>query len=161
MNNKVLIILLVISVAINIMAGVMFGRFLWQVHVFKSRGGPPMMGPFPDWGKGMMRQELNLSDDQIEELNAMQKKLEPEILALREELERTRREMFLIWKASEPDTVKAESLYQHLYKVQKDLDAHLFKHLKGIHNVLTPIQREKLFEMLEKPPFPPKSQPRF
>ncbi len=159
MNKKVLIILLIISVAVNIAAGVMFGRFLWHVHKFRSHGGPPMMGLFGDWEKGFIREKLDLTDEQVEQLSAMQEELQPEIKPLREELRRIGKEMLLTWKESEPDTARAESLRLHLVNVQREMDEHLFTYIKGVHKVLTQEQRDKLFEVLEKRPMPPGDRP--
>ncbi len=159
MSKKVLIVLLIISVAINIAAAVMFGRFLWHIHEFRSHGRPHMMGPFGDWERGFIRDKLNLTDEQVEKLNAMQEELQPEIKPLREELHRIGKEMLLTWRESDPDTIRAESLRLHLINVQREMDEHLFTYLKGVHNVLTQEQREKLFDMMEKRPMPPGDGP--
>jgi Spy/CpxP family protein refolding chaperone len=159
MSKKLLLILLIISLAINVMAGVMFGHFWLRIHRFREHGRPPVAGLFGDWGRGFMREQLDLTDAQIEELNVLQQRLETEVQPLREELHRVGKEMLLTWKEPDPDTVKAESLHQQLIAIQRDMEAHIFKHLKGVHSILTQEQRDELFDMLEKHPMPPKGRP--
>jgi len=161
MSKKLLIIILLVSVAINLGVIFTFGYNLWQEHNFR-RGhgpGPDMMGPMPDWRHSPLRYELNLTDEQIEKLNIIQEEMQPIMSLSMQEMLKTRKELVTLWMESETDSTKADSLFQKLTTAQIEMEKKMLTHLKKISDVLTPEQRKRLFTFFEKGPMSPKMAP--
>jgi Spy/CpxP family protein refolding chaperone len=160
MSKKFLIIILLVSVAINL--GVMFtvGFNLWQGRHFRRGDGPHVPGgPMPDWWKSPLRYELKLTDEQIERLNTIQRELSSKMPILMQNLLATRKALVALWMESEIDTVKADSLFRKLTTAQMEMEKQTLFHLKEISDVLTLEQRMRLFAFFERGPMSPRMPP--
>ncbi|MGB3340441.1 MAG: Spy/CpxP family protein refolding chaperone [bacterium] len=161
MSKKVILIILIVSVAINFATLCTFGYFWWTRH---HQEGPFRFGP-PDhiknWGKSGIVQELGLTQEQIEEIHRMREEMEKDVDSLRMELFKKRRELMNILKQSEVNETKVDSIISKITSLQAKHEKTSFKNFQYIRDILTPEQRGKLGELLHmaleehKPPHLP------
>jgi Spy/CpxP family protein refolding chaperone len=145
MDKKVLVVLLIISVAINAATLFTFGYFWWARHtdtgqkVFVRR--PYMMH---DWHHTRMARELGLSEQQIEEMKKANEEMRIAMQPLREELFRKRQELMSLLRDEEINKAQADILIKQIAELQVKHDAQIFDRLLMMKRILTPEQRERL-----------------
>ena len=145
MDKKVLVIILVISVAINLATLFTFGYFWWARH---SNAGqrvllrPPHM--MHDWQQTRMAKELGLNDQQIEEMRKANDEMRTAMQPLREELFKKRQELMSLLRDEEINRAKADTLIEQIAELQAEHDAQIFDRLLVMKSILTPEQRQRL-----------------
>ncbi len=162
MSRKLLIIILLISVAINLAAVFTIGFYWQEVRSHKRDIQPPWIERIQDWHESPLRRELNLTEEQLEALNKNQQEMRQKMLPYRQELFTKRKELMELLKEPELNKERADSLFREVVSLQMELEAHIFDHLWHVRSMLTPTQRERLevlfherFETRRPPPLPP------
>ena len=162
MDKKVLVIILVISVAINLATMFSFGYFWWTSHTQENNfPAPPRM--MPDWQHARMSKELGLSDQQIEQIKEANEAMRSAMQPLREELFEKRQELMSLLREDEMDRARADQLIEQIAELQAEHDAQIFDRLLVLKEILTPEQRQRLgalmHDMLEsgRPPGMPEA----
>lgn len=136
MKQKIILIALVVSVALN----------LGAVGMFFIRGcAEREFGP----GPRMLGEELNLTREQRnlmrENRDEMKKQTEPIV----RELGAKRSELIELLKEPELDTAKRDELFKEIAQLQVQLEILVFDHMYETAQILTPEQRDVFFEHLE------------
>jgi Spy/CpxP family protein refolding chaperone len=162
MDKKVLVIILVISVAINAATLFTFGYFWWTRH---SRFERPELLNQPhvmyDWQHTRIARNLNLSKEQIEEIKKMNEEIRSEMWPIREELFKKRQELTSLLREKEPDSMRVDRLLKEIAAMQAEHENKVFHRILKIREILTTEQQEQLGGLLHKfmeecrPPEPP------
>ncbi|UCC13052.1 MAG: Spy/CpxP family protein refolding chaperone [candidate division WOR-3 bacterium] len=159
MNQKVITIILVISLAANLMMITAIGVFFLTSH-----REPPFKGPITpwaveghDWHKSHLKHRLNLTDAQIEAFNKQQEVIREMSQPIAEELKKKRRELIELLKDPDADSAQADFIFQEIVSLQTQLETMVFHNMAKMHTILTPEQRAELMNLVEKrhpPPLP-------
>jgi Spy/CpxP family protein refolding chaperone len=148
MSKKVILIILIISVAINFATLCTFGYFWWTRHYQR---GPFIFQP-PDhiknWGKNPMIKKLELTQEQINEIRRMREEMGKGADSLRIELFKRRKELMDILKQDEVDQLRVDSIINEISDLQAQHEKRIMKNFQHIRDILTQEQREKLGELL-------------
>ena len=153
MRERFLLIALIISFAVNLATVATFGYLRWNVHRHRVRvrhGAPPWMNKSFDWDRGHLREKLNLSDEQIEELNAKHEEIRLRTQPLLEKLFVKREGLIELLKDAGPNSVTADSLFSEIVTLQTELELNIFRHMQKIKEILSTEQQELLMELIEE-----------
>ena len=147
MDRKLLVIILIISVAINLATMFTFGYFWWTQHNnrFGVENRPPIM---PRWHDTRIAKELNLSAQQIEEIRRANEEMRAETQTLREELFRKRQDLMALIREEEPQSDRADALIDEIAALQVRHDKQIFDRMLAMKNILSPEQQQKLDALL-------------
>jgi Spy/CpxP family protein refolding chaperone len=147
MDKKVLIIILIVSVAINLATMFTFGYFWWTRQTSRREflARPHMV---PDWQHTRFVRELKLNDDQIEQIRKANEEMRNALRPLREELFEKRRELMSLVREKEPDRRRADALLEEIALLQARHDEYIFDRLFMMKSILTPEQQRKLGALL-------------
>lgn len=166
MSRKLLVIILLISVAINLAAVFAIGFYWREVRSHKRDIQPRRIERIQDWHESPLRRELNLTEDQLKALSKNQQEMRQKMLPYRQELFIKRKELMELLKKTESNKAQADSLFKEIAALQMELETHVFENLWRIRSMLTPEQRERfealfheLFEARRPPARPPHHMP--
>ncbi len=145
MDKKILVIILVISVAINAATIFTLSYFWWTRHADTEEralvGRPHMMH---DWQHTRLAKELDLSAQQLEEMRKANEEMVNMVQPLREELFRMRRELMSLLRTRDVDRSHADTLIEKIAELQARHEALIFDRLLVMKQILTPEQQEHL-----------------
>jgi Spy/CpxP family protein refolding chaperone len=146
-DKKLLVIILIISVAINLATMFTLGYFWWTQHNNRLRSGnrPPMIH---GWQDTRIAKELRLSAGQIEEMRKANEAMRAETQTLREELFKKRQDLMSIVREKEPDRNRAEALIGEIAALQARHDEQIFDRMLTMKNILTSEQQQRLDVLL-------------
>lgn len=150
MDKRVLVVLLVISVAINLATVFTLGYF-WLTRPPAGRGfspGPQSMTP--EWRNTRIVRELGLSEKQIEEIRKQNEEMREMMLPLREELFMKRQDLMSMLREERIDRERADTLIERIACLQVAHDAQVFDCLARIKTILTQEQQERLGGLLHQ-----------
>ncbi len=145
MDKKILVVILVVSVAINLATIFTLGYFWWTRHPAAEQEllvHPPHM--MHDWQQTRMARELGLSNDQIQEMRKANEEMRIAMQPLREELFTKRQELMSLLRDEDVDRAKADMLIEQIADLQTRHDAEIFERLLVMKKILTPEQRQRL-----------------
>ena len=151
MDKKVLIIILIISVAINAATLFTFGYFWWTRHASVERqelSHRPHMRH--DWQHTRIARDLDLSKKQIEEIKKMNEEMRKEMWPVREELFTKRQELMSLIRDNGPDSMRVDKLLKEIAAVQAEHETKIFYRMLKMREILTPEQREQLGGLLHR-----------
>lgn len=145
MDKKVLVVILVISVAINVATMFTFGYFWWTRYIGVDQKvlvrRPQMMH---DWQHTRMAKELGLSDQQIEDMRKANEEMRSAMGPLREELFKKRQELMSLLREEDLNRTQADMLIEQIAELQAKHDAQIFDRLLVMKKILTQEQQQKL-----------------
>ena len=145
MDKKVLVVILVISVAINLATVFTLGYFWWTRHAGARQEllvrRPHMMH---DWQQTRMVKELGLSDQQSEQVRKANDEMRSVMQPVREELFKKRQELMSLLRGEEIDRAQADMLIEQIAELQARHDAQIFDRLLVMKKILTPEQQQRL-----------------
>ena len=151
MDKKVLIIVLVISVAINAATLFTFGYFWWTRHNVPARQEllhqPHMMR---DWQQTRIARDLDLTRKQIKELRKLNEEMRGEMWPMREELFKKRQELMALLRDKKPDSSHVEQLLKEIAAMQAAHETKIFYRMLKMREILTPEQQEQLGGLLHR-----------
>jgi Spy/CpxP family protein refolding chaperone len=151
MDKKALVIILIISVAINAATLFTFGYFWWTRHTDPRRQEllhrSRMMH---DWQHTRLAVDLDLNEQQIEEIRKINEGIRDAMWPIREELFEKRQELMSLLNDKEPNMEHADLLLKEIAELQVQHDEQIFYRLVKIRNVLTPEQQKQLGGLLYK-----------
>ena len=145
MKERLLILALIFSLGLNI--GILGSvGYNWLKGKCKERhsieaGHSPMR---------VLAKELNLSESQAKEMEALRKSLEPKMEKIREELREKKVQLVNLLKESEPDLEKINIQLSEIESLQTELQKLVIRHLLQEKNILTPEQQDKFFSIISK-----------
>ncbi len=143
MNNKLLIIFLVISVAINLATVFTLGYY-W---ISDSRLKPLVHGPYGHRAEVRHRfitHGIGLEKAQIEQLNKMREKMAEIMRPVQREIMIRRHELMILLQQPDPDTARAAELLKEIAMLQTEHERKAFEAFMKVKEILTPEQQDKL-----------------
>jgi Spy/CpxP family protein refolding chaperone len=148
--SKTLVLLLVVSLAVNLAAVVTFSYYWWSEE--DSARDPERVRQVrdPEVRPELLRRRLNLSEEQIEEVSRQREAMMRGMMSLRRESSEMRRDLMSLLEAEEVDRRKADSLLSEIASLQVNIERQVFEHLMEMKDVLTQEQQKHLLRMLER-----------
>lgn len=137
MKQKILIIALVVSVALNVGALATF--------VYRSVTKPAPPGPLRP-----LARELDLTDEQREAMRARRERAFEEMEPLRRELHRKRGEVLALLKEPEVEAARRDKLFAEIADLQMQLELKAFENMCETRDLLRPEQRERFVGHIEE-----------
>jgi len=141
MKNKILLIILVFSVALNIAAGVsLCYHWLRAKRVF----GPP-----PFWEGISKCEKLPPHErDEREWIHNLRQEALPGVMALRDSLELQREKLIRLLQSPEPDSVEIEQTYNRMTELRTAIERRIFEAIKRKTRDLPPEARARILNNL-------------
>ncbi|MBE0432070.1 periplasmic heavy metal sensor [candidate division WOR-3 bacterium] len=150
MDKKVLVVVLVISVAINLATVFTLGYF-WLTRPPAGQEFPSGPQPMaPEWRNTRIVRELGLSEKQIEKIKKENEEMRETMLPLRQELFMKRQELMSMLREERIDREKTDTLIEQIARLQVKHDAQVFERLARIKTILTQEQQERLGGLLHQ-----------
>jgi Spy/CpxP family protein refolding chaperone len=150
MMSKTLVLLLIVSLAVNLAAAVTFGYYWWSERHTTREFGRRWSMERPEVEPDMLRRRLDLSKEQMETIEKERQALASDMRSLRLRSSRARRELMELLEEEEIDRGRADSLLSEVASLQADIERKVFEHLARMRRVLTPEQREHLLHLLQR-----------
>lgn len=137
MKQKILIIALVVSVALNV------GALVTLAYRSATRPEPPRT-PCP------LSQELDLTDEQRDAMRAQREKTFEEMEPLRREMHKKRGEVLALLKEKEVDVARRDRLFAEIAELQMQMEILTFNNMRATRELLRPEQRERFMGLVEE-----------
>jgi Spy/CpxP family protein refolding chaperone len=137
MKQKILVIALVASVALNVGALATFA--------YRRATAPEVPSP-PE----RMARELGLTDEQREAMRERHERAFREMEPLRRELDRKRGEVLALLKEPEVDVARRDRLFAEIADLQMRLELSAFENMRETKNMLPPEQQERFVAHVEE-----------
>ena len=154
MKSRIVAVVLVLALALS--AGVVLAQRGKQPV---KPAGPPAMAPAASggWCMGMgmlgrLKAALNLSAEQMTQLEAIQKDFLDSTQGLRTDIQAKMKQMLDLWMADQPDAAAIKDLANQLDALRAQIRDSAIDHAIQAIGVLTPDQRAKLRDMMSKSP---------
>jgi Spy/CpxP family protein refolding chaperone len=148
MDKKILVVVLVISVAINLATVFTLGYFWWTRHGVARQDvfiRPNMMH---ELHQTRMARELNLSDRQIEEMKKVNEEMRLTMQPLREALFKKRQALMSLLRDEDMERAKADVLIEQIARLQAEHDARIFDRILSMKKILTSEQQRRLGSLM-------------
>ena len=146
MSKKVILIILIVSVAINLATVVTFVYF-WA----SERKPQPHLGHrFPEWQKNHLEKELQLKQEQIKEMQKVHEEIRVNTEPIRQEMVNRRRELMMLLQEQEVDKERIKQLIKEIAQIQAEHDMRIFQGILEIKDMLTPEQRGRFHVLLHE-----------
>lgn len=166
MSKRTLVIILVISVSINLAAILTFGYHWWEVRNFRREMPPRWIDRGPNLRRGLLKHRLDLTEEQIDAINARREEMRPKMRSLRKKMLTKREELSRLMRETEPNREKADSLIREIASLRAEVETRVFESLCQMRNILTPEQQKQFIRLYERrlrpegmPPPPPEEPP--
>lgn len=137
MKSRILVIVLVISLALNIGALVTFGYFLLHEE------------PAVRQEKGFKTCCQGLSKEEFEKIASLEKVMQERNKPLKEQMSRKRQELLSLLREPALDTAKRDSILKQMAELQVSLELSSFDYLRELKATLPPENQEMLLEFVE------------
>lgn len=147
MRKKWLILALVFSGMVNVAAIGTIGFHWWRVRSVDHRlhsfpPGEPMLRP--------LHRLLSLTPDQVQKLEAQRRRISEEIRGIRQNLFESKTRLMELLRSPDPDSMAVEEILQEIASSQVALERKVIHNILRMKQALTPEQREKLLQMMER-----------
>ena len=150
MSKRALIIILVISVAINLAAILTFGYHWWETWSYRREITSRGIDRRRDLRGSLLRHRLNLTEEQIDAINAVHEEMRSKMLSLRGKLFTKREELIALLGETEPNKARADSLIKEIASLQAEVEARVFENLYQMRDILTPEQQKQFLQLYER-----------
>ncbi|MFB0509409.1 MAG: Spy/CpxP family protein refolding chaperone [bacterium] len=142
MKTKIVIIILVISLGINV--GFVASYVYQQLTVkrFEERDIAKR-----SWRRGGLRRKLNLGENQLKAIEAMQEKASLKMQAVRETLKIKREDLTGLLKKPQLDKSRLQTLIKEIANLQAEIELVLSENIWQVKEVLTPEQQQQFFKL--------------
>ncbi len=150
MKTKLIVVLVVLSLAaVAIVTGV--GAQRGPAPGKQAGPGPAAAGlGCPMWGLGpRIAQQLNLTQDQVNQLRQLRQDFWDATQTAREQLQAKCKEMVGLWTAAQPNAGRIKALAADIDALRAEIRDTGIDYMIRALNVLTPAQREKLQKMIK------------
>jgi Spy/CpxP family protein refolding chaperone len=144
MKNKILTVILILSLGLNLGVLVTFSRHWLNRREFNKGPGES------SWFKRKMQKELKLTDAQVALMEQDRKNVDQEIRSIRGELKRKRAELFTLLEANPVDSAKVDKLIDAISLLQARIEKTVVNHLATMKKNLTPEQQQRFKAMMPK-----------
>lgn len=142
MKTKIVIIILIISIGINV--GFVASYVYQQLTVkrFEARETSKR-----GWRRGGLRHKLNLGENQLKAIEAMQEKASLKMQAARETLKIKREDLTSLLKKPQLDKARLQALTKEIANLQAEIELVLSENIWQMKEVLTPEQQQQFFKL--------------
>jgi len=150
LKTKLIVALVIISfAAVAIVTAVGAQRGMGPGRPAGPSPGTPGLG-CPMWGLGpRIAQQLNLTQDQVNQLRQLRQDFWNDTQATREQLQTKCKQMIELWTAAQPDAGRIKALAADIDALRAEIrDAGIDYMIRAL-GVLTPAQRDKLRTMIK------------
>jgi Spy/CpxP family protein refolding chaperone len=137
MKQKILIIALVASVALNVGA---LATFAYRRATMPKPPGPPCP----------LARTLDLTDEQREAMRARRERTFEEMKPLRRQLHAKRGEVLELLKEPEVDAVRRDKLFAEIADLQMRLELRAFENMYETRRLLRPEQQKRFMKLVEE-----------
>lgn len=144
MDKKVLVVILIISVAVNLATVFTLGYFWWTRHGIARQDVFVRPNRMHELHQTRMAKELNLSDKQIAEMKEVNEEMRLTMQSLREELFKKRQALMSLLRDEDMNRAKADALIEQIARLQAEHDAQIFDRILSMKKILTPEQQQRL-----------------
>jgi Spy/CpxP family protein refolding chaperone len=150
MSKKLIVIILIISVAINIATLCTFGFFWFTRHRQNEpfHFHPP--GNIKNWAKHPIARDLELTQEQLLEMQKMRDEMEMDAAHLRADLYKKRQELMDMLKQDEINDAKVDTIINEISNLQAQHEKKIITGFRRIKDILTQEQQERLGEILHE-----------
>lgn len=138
MKPRGLIVILVISLALNLGALLAFGYLLLRKQ------------PAASGEENLESCCYGLSKEEFEEISTLEKRMLERNEPLKEQLSSKRRELLLLLREPGLDTAKRDSILRQIVELQVRLELSSFDYLRELKATLPPENQEKLIKLVEE-----------
>jgi Spy/CpxP family protein refolding chaperone len=161
MSKKVILIILIVSVAINLATVITFAYYWSSEHRQPLSHDPRFPDRFQKERRERLIKELNLQKEQIEILKKMQEEIHMSVRPVREEMQRKRHELMSMVHEQNIDQEKVKETIKQIAALQAEHDTRIFTGMMKIKKMLSSEQQEKLNLLLHRlmDPEPPMHSP--
>jgi Spy/CpxP family protein refolding chaperone len=149
MSKKAIIVILIISVAINLATVITFVYFWTSRSRVEAPIGPRPPERFPEWHGGPLEKKLKLNKQQLERIRQVNEEIRVKAQPIHEELFKKRHELMSLIQDKDPDKEKIDALIQDIAMLQAAHDKEICIGLLKIKEVLKPEQRKKLGMLMQ------------
>jgi Spy/CpxP family protein refolding chaperone len=136
MKQRILIIALVVSVALNVGA---LATFVYRCATRPEPPGPPCL-----------ERTLNLTAEQRDAMRAQREKAFEEMEPLRRQLDAKRGEVLALLKEPEVDVARRDKLFGEIADLQTQMELLTFNNMRATRELLRPEQRERFTGLVEE-----------
>ena len=150
MDKKVLVVLLVVSLAVNLATVFTLGYFWLTKPAARPLPCPSPEPAVPEWPNARIVRTLGLSPEQIETIRKENEEMMGRMGPVREELFARRQELMSMLRAENIDRVRVDTLLEQIARLQVEHEAQVFERLARIKVILTPEQQEQLGGLLHR-----------
>jgi Spy/CpxP family protein refolding chaperone len=157
MKRKIIIIVLIVSLALNIGVILSFGRHWMLKREFRK--GPEGEN---SWIKNRIKKELNLTDEQVKVMEQDRLELRQLTAPIKDDLRKKRAQLFTLLNDDKVDNAKVDKLIDEISLLQAKVEKTVINHLSSMRKNLTPEQRSRFRSFMQKglPGMPPEGMSR-
>jgi Spy/CpxP family protein refolding chaperone len=148
--SKTLVLLLVVSLAVNLAAVVTFSYYWWSEDRSAGRSGRALASRGSDVRPDLLRRRLQLTEEQLGAVGREREEMMRQMMSIRRQSSNKRRELMELLEEAELDRGRADSLLEEIAALQVRIERLTFEHLAKMRQLLTPQQQEHLLRMLER-----------
>ncbi len=144
MKNKILLVILIISLGINI------GGIITIAYQSSKKNYDNSIKTCNNWENSPVRKILDLNAEQIELLGKYHSELQAKITPIKEKIKQNRLEIFLFIKKGETADTPTEKLLYENSSMSIEIEKNIIHHLIKIRKELSTEQRNKFDVFLEQ-----------
>lgn len=144
MKSKWLIVILVLSLAINAGVFVSMG-YHYYVNASTSSTAPCPMSP----GDSHLYQSLGLSNAQLAKIDPLAQKFHGRLTELGGVMEE-KKETFVTLLQQNGDPVKIENLRKEMAGIQDEIQKEVITHITELKKILDPDQQQRFFDLMRQ-----------
>jgi len=147
MKNKILIIVLILSLAVN--AGIIISM-AFHVNAIRKfvRGEPFEMKRNPIVRN--IERKMGLSKIQTEEINKIMSQAMEDVKPLRQQIMEKRKELMAMLSGDKIDPNKKKKLLDDIFALQRQVEEKIIDNMVSIRQKMTPEQRQKMNKFFDK-----------
>lgn len=150
MNKNIILIILIVSVAVNLATVITFAYFWTSKPRAERLIGPRYPDRFPQKNIDHLAKKLDLLPQQLEELKKVQEEIQMSVRPVREEMHKKRHELMSMVHDQDLDEEKVKQLITQIAALQAEHDTRIFTGMMKIKEILTSEQQEKLNLLLHR-----------
>jgi Spy/CpxP family protein refolding chaperone len=149
-NRKFILVLLIISIAINLTTVATF-VYYWS-HERPSVRPIGLRPPdrYPEWHGGRLERELKLNEQQLHEIKKVNDDIREGMEPVHDALVQKRHELMLILLDTQPNIEEADRRIREIAALQAEHDTYMFNAMLRIRQILTPEQENKLGMLINR-----------
>jgi Spy/CpxP family protein refolding chaperone len=139
MKNRILIVVLIISLGVNLGLIMTFVFRIGETKTYEC-----------GWHHPALRQKLHLTPEQIKILENKRADMQKRMIPMQEELKRKRLELLALQKSENLDIAKLDSLLAVMSRLQYEIERAVFLHMNEVKGIFSKDQQVQFFEQVKR-----------